>query len=112
MAKKRISEVIQTEKFHEEIEVKPLIKLDILDKDITVYDCSRPMKFSKSKYGNDNVMILISFDEDEKNEKYLAWVTGKVILDQMNKLIAQKDLPCDEGIEMKLIKTDKYYKFV
>jgi hypothetical protein len=114
MARKRITDLIKVEKFHEEITTEDKYRDDIIENEIIVYDVSGVLKHKKGdkyKYDSDNVIILFSYADDKENTLYRGWVSGMVLIDQLNKLKDSNLLPDKEGIEMKLIKKGSYYIF-
>jgi hypothetical protein len=110
---RRIGDLIEVGKFHEEVTMDALKREDIIDNDIIVFDVSAEIKISKSKYPDTpNMLIHMIFADDETEIKYNAWVSGEVVIDQLKKLVHEKFLPSKDGIVMKLVKKDnKYFMF-
>jgi hypothetical protein len=112
--RQRITDIVKEVKFHEEIQETPLTRNDLIDEDIIVYDVSETIerkKGGKVKYDSLNKLILFSFEEDETQEKQLAWVSGQVLIDQLEKLVTN-GFDKEEGVLMTCERTGKYFKFV
>jgi hypothetical protein len=110
----KLSEVLVNTRFHEEITEDLCYREDILDTPIVVYDISDTIsrkKGGKVKFDSENKLILMSYEEDETNTKKLCWVSGTVVVDQLERLRTTVEFPSNDGVEMTLTKTEKYYKF-
>jgi len=109
--RKRIGDLISIERFHEEVKNDALYRDDIFEEEIIIFDVSVKFKHKKSKYDTYNVLINMAFASNEK-EIFNCFVSGEVIVEQLEKLKELGELPSDDGILMKLIKNENYYKFV
>lgn len=113
MAKRqRITDIVKETMFHEEIKTETLTRNDILDEEIVVYDVSEVIKHTKGgkfKFDSDNVLILMSHEEDEKNSLHRCWISGSVLIKQL--LDLQKAGIPDDGVLMCCTYNDKYYKW-
>lgn len=111
----KLSDVLATEKFHEELTEEPLKMQDILEMDILIIDISNSMTFNKSKYQTDNKLILFTTKErlQEKKDPVLCWISGEVVISQLDNLKKQLRFPLKSNslLETKLTKPDRYFKF-
>jgi hypothetical protein len=112
---KKLSDFLTLEKFHEEIEADAIPFKDILDEPIEIYDCSKNISSKNGKF--DSYSKLIHFSYYGETEKLNGWVTGEVVLEQLDKLLSQNAIPdLEEGVSARIIsyKSDKseYYKMI
>lgn len=113
---KKLSDFLQLEKFHQEIESEPISFKDILNEHIEIFDCSGDIPSKGGKY--DSKSKLINFSYLGEKDRLNGWVSGEVVIDQLNRLLDKEALPSlDEGIAVQIIlykKDDKteYYKMV
>ena len=138
IAKRKLVDVLYT-KFHTEIKTEPIKREMIIDRDIIIYDSSESMISRKSKYKSKNCIILFKYDiecmsepeimeieaELEKlnsstnkysiKDKMLCWISGMVLVDQLDQMREKKQFPTNNGFEARLVSehTDdgSYYKF-
>src|SRR4030042_1094801 len=81
------------------------VKYLVIEEDIIVYDISDKRSTKKSKYSESTSrLILVAYSQTPEN-KFICWVNnGKVIDEQCNTLIENKEIPSSEGMETVLQK--------
>lgn len=107
MERQTVSSYIGREPFHPEIpkESRRYIR-ELVDQTFILYDATVIPDY-QSEFGVSPMALLLL--EDGNGQRFTTGSFNQVVINQVSKMLGKEDFPPEEGIEVTVRKTDRYY---